>query len=127
MREVNIMTARPGEDRTSTFSLPAHIEANLTPVESAEKIASFFAKISQEYTPIDEDVSSPWMDVKKKLESEPCSHPQIEEFQVYENMKASKKTDSVPSDIPATILKEFLPEFTTPITAILKDAVENHT
>ena len=67
------------------------------------------------------------MEMKKKLDSEPCSQPKIEEFQLYENMKASKKTDSVPSNILATILKEFLPEFTTPITAILKDAVENHT
>ena len=42
-------------------------------------------------------------------------------------MKAAKITDSVPGDIPAAILKEFLPEFTTPITAIIKEAIETHT
>ena len=42
-------------------------------------------------------------------------------------MKKSKKTDSVPGDIPASILKEFLPEFALPINAILKEAVETHT
>ena len=42
-------------------------------------------------------------------------------------MKASKKTDSVPGDIPAPILKEFHPEFAAPVTAIIKDAIENHT
>jgi hypothetical protein len=42
-------------------------------------------------------------------------------------MKKAKKTDSVPGDIPSEIMKEFLPEFATPITAILKDAVETHT
>ena len=46
---------------------------------------------------------------------------------MYKNMKEAKKTDSVPGDIPATILKEFLPEFATPVTAILKQAVETHT
>ena len=42
-------------------------------------------------------------------------------------MKLSKKTDSVPGDIPKSILQEFLPEFSSPITAILREAVESHT
>ena len=42
-------------------------------------------------------------------------------------MKKSKKTDSVPGDVPSDILKEFLPEFSTPVTAILKEAVATHT
>ena len=41
-------------------------------------------------------------------------------------MKAAKKTDSVPGDIPAAILQEFLPEFTSPITAILRGSVLSH-
>ena len=41
-------------------------------------------------------------------------------------MKASKKTDSVPGDIPSSILKEFLPEFASPVTSILKEAVRTH-
>ena len=35
-------------------------------------------------------------------------------------------TDSVPGDVPASILKDFLPEFTTPITSILREAVRSH-
>ena len=42
-------------------------------------------------------------------------------------MKASKKTDSVPGDIPKTILQEFLPEFASPVTAILRESVQSHT
>ena len=41
-------------------------------------------------------------------------------------MKASKKTDSVPGDIPSSILKEFLPEFASPVTSILREAVRTH-
>ena len=67
------------------------------------------------------------MDVQAQLDKAPCSHPIIEEHIVYQNMKNAKKTDSVPGDIPAEILKEFLPEFATPITAILKQSVETHT
>ena len=67
------------------------------------------------------------MDVQEKLTEAPCSHPQIEEHQIYEQMNAAKKTDSVPGDIPSSILKEFLPEFVAPVTTILKQAVETHT
>ena len=42
-------------------------------------------------------------------------------------MKASKKTDSVPGDIPKTVLQEFLPEFASPVTAILWESVQSHT
>ena len=31
--------------------------------------------------------------------------------------------DSLPGDIPARILKEFLPEFALPVTAILREAI----
>ena len=124
IHEANRLSARPGEDRSTTFSLPNHVDANFTPKESAEAIAEYFSKISQEYTPIEEDKSARWMEVQRKIEQTSCSHPVIFEHEIYENMKASKKTDSVPGDIPAAILKEFLPEFTTPVTAIIRAAIE---
>ena len=127
IKEANRLSARPGEDISPSFTLPNHVDADLTPEESAEKIADFFSKISQEYTPIEEDKSARWMDVKKKLEETGCTHPTIMEHEIFENMKGAKITDSVPGDIPAPILKEFLPEFTTPIIAIIKEAIETHT
>ena len=47
-------------------------------------------------------------------------------MQSYTYRRAAKKTDSVPADIPAAILQEFLPEFTSPITAILRESVMSH-
>ena len=94
---------------------------------SQQRIVKYFSQISQEYTPIEEDISACWMEVQSNLNEAPCIHPQIEEHQIYQQMKAAKKTDSVPGDIPASILKEFLPELAAPVTAILKQAVETHT
>ena len=69
IREANRLNARPGEDQSPTFSLPSHVDANLSPIESAEAIADFYlSKIRQEYTPIEEDISAPWMDVKRKIQ-----------------------------------------------------------
>ena len=126
IREASRMSARPGDDNSEPFTLPSHIDANLIAEESTEAIVTFFSKISKEYTPIEQDKSAQWMEVKARLEASPCDHPVIEEHSVYENMKAAKKTGSVPGDIPVSILKEFLPEFTTPITAILREAVTSH-
>ena len=112
-QEAKRVSARPGEDVTGKFSQPNHVDDNLTPEQSAEKIADYFSKISKEYTPIEEDQSAQWMEAQDILNSEQCSHIHIQEYEVYQNMKAAKKTDSVPGDIPSTILKEFLPEFTS--------------
>ena len=126
-KEANRLSARPGEDSSTTFSLPSHVDANFTPKESAEAIAEYFFKISQEYTPIEEDKSARWIDVQKMMKQTSCSHPVIFEHEIFENMKAAKKTDSVPGDVPAAILKKFLPEFTSPVTAIIREAIETHT
>jgi hypothetical protein len=125
MAEAKRMSARPGEDVSSTFLLPNHLDRNLTAKESAEEIADYFAKISQEFTPVEEDALPEYLTTR--LESDDCEHPAIREEDTYERMKKSKKTDSVPGDIPAAVLKEFLPEFALPINAILKEAVATHT
>ena len=127
IKDANRLSARPGEDGSSSFSLPNHVDANFSPKESAEAIAEYFSKISLEFTPIEEDKSARWMDVQKTMEQASCSHPVIYEHEIFENMKAAKKTDSVPGDIPSSILKEFLPEFASPVASIIKEAIETHT
>ena len=126
MREAKRISLRPGDDSSTTFTLPAHIDSNFTAQQSAEAIAEYFSKISQEFTPIEEDQSASWLEAETKLNNEPCCHPSILEHQIYNNMKASNITDSVPGDIPARILKEFLPEFAFPVTNIIKEAVSSH-
>ena len=69
------MTARPGDDLTSNFVLPNHLELNLSTQESAERINAFFSSISQEYAHL-EIVDLPDR-VRMKLDSDPCEHPII--------------------------------------------------
>ena len=54
-KEAKRMSARPGDNTSNSFTLPSHIDRNLTTEDSAEEIVEYFAKISQEFTPIEED------------------------------------------------------------------------
>ena len=107
MRKAQALSSIPGEEVSSTFSLPNHIEQNLSAKQSAEKLVKYFSSISQEFTPLQEDTLPD--KVEQRLSSDPGEHPNILEHEVYKNMKESKKTDTVPGDVPAAILKEFLP------------------
>ena len=84
--------------------------------QSVDKINVLFSAISQEYKHLEiEDLPER---VKVKLISDTCEHPNVDELEVYLDLKGSKKTASTPLDIPIPILKEFLPEFAAPVTAI---------
>ena len=118
------LSARPGQDNSTSFTLPNHIDANLTADQSAQEICSFFSSISKEYKPL--DITSLPERVKLKLNGLDCSHPIVHDHEVYKDMLHAKKTDSVPGDIPKKILNEFLPEFTAPIANIIRASIEAH-
>ena len=124
IRHTSSLCARPGDVSSKSFILPDHLERGLTELESAEEIADFFSKISQEYNPLNID-SLPDR-VKTKLLSDPCDHLVFEEHEVYQELLSGKKTCNVPGDIPIDILNEFLPEFITPITAIFNCTFSTH-
>ena len=56
LKHVKTLTACPGEAVSFTFSLPNHVEENLTAFESSDRICEFFSTISQEYTPLNVDL-----------------------------------------------------------------------
>ena len=63
------MSSQPGDcSEDDSFDLLAHLEDNLTNEESREKIANHFAKISQEYTPLDINLLP--RNVQDKIKSE---------------------------------------------------------
>ena len=100
------------------------MEKGLSDLESAEVIADFFSKISQEYDPL--DVNSLPERVRQKLDTDSCDHPVFEEHEIFHELSSGKKTDSVPGDIPTDILEEFLPELCTPITKIINSSFSSH-
>ena len=124
IRQTAALLARPGDAPSKTFALPDHVERGLTELQSAEEIADFFSRISQEYDPL--DIPSLPERVQMKLENDPCDHLTFEEHDIYTELMSFKKTCSVPGDIPVDILTEFLPEIISPITHIFNKVFSSH-
>ena len=112
LKHVKRIAARPGDQTSTTFSLPKHVEDNLSALESSNKICEFFSSISQEYSPLNTETLP--QRVKDKLGNDPCSHPYLADHEVHDGLKKGKKTCSVPGDIPIKVINEFLPELTAP-------------
>ena len=125
LKHVKRIAARPGDQSCQTFSLPDHVEQNLSAFESSNKICEFFSAISQEYSPL--LIDSLPNRVQHKLTTDPCHHPHLADHTVYEALKKGKKTCSVPGDFPIKIVEEFLPELTAPVAAIFREAITSHT
>ena len=87
------MGAPPGEsEQEGSFTLQNHTDENLSTEESIERIANFFAEISQEYPPLDCNLLPDR--VREKLNSESVDQnqtPQLSESEVCKEIKSSKK------------------------------------
>ena len=116
------MGAQPGDCiDENTFTLPSH--ENLTAQQSAERIATYFSAISQEYPPL--DISSLPARVQTGLETDVVP-PVISEYDTYLKILSAKKPQSgVPGDMPSPIIKEFAPELATPVSKIISNIVKS--
>ena len=85
IQKTSSILARPRNSTNNTFELPEHVERGLSELESAEEIADFFSKISQEYDPLCIDTLPSHVQVR--LATEPCDHPSFEEHQIYKELK----------------------------------------
>ena len=110
--------AKPGDsENNSGFTLPNHLEENFSVEESAEQIAQHFAAISQEFPPLMK--SNLPEHVQEEINTEYEDIPILSEYEVYEQIKAAKKTKSqVPGDLPRRLVQEFAPELAFPATQI---------
>ena len=100
--------AQPGDCSSDegSFTLISHMEENLPKEESAERIAQHFAKISQEFPPIQATLLPD--EVKRKVAA-PISAsdlPEISDYEVYREIRKSKKPRSqVPGDLPRRLIQ----------------------
>ena len=122
------MGAPPGEaEDEGAFTLQTHSDQNLSTEESLEKIAEFFAQVSQEYPPLNCDMLPDRVRAKLKSESKDQNCiPQLLECDVYKQIKLSKKTNSmVPGDIPKPLIQEYSEYLARPMTKIYQKMLQS--
>ena len=117
--------ARPGENSTNTFTISSHADQGLKASQSAERIADHFAAISRDYEPVNVRNFPP--KIREELQSPDLTLvPRLEEFQVYNKIRKSKKPNSVvQGDIPKKLVQEFSVEIAKPASIIFNSILQN--
>jgi hypothetical protein len=104
-------------DQSSQGELIIECLKGLDPQEQVQKVADSFAKVSQEYGPVNIDELPAFLPAEKA--------PQVEVYQVYKRIQSQKKTRStLDMDIPHSLRKagaEFLAE---PLTDIFNSSLK---
>ena len=93
--------------------------------ELTDEIAHYFADISGNFVPIDRSLIPCITPPDAPFVSEVNCFP--EEHEVYALLKSSKKTASVPHDLPIVFIKEFLPELSKPAADIYCKSIASGT
>ena len=88
-------------------------EESKTDNDITEEIADFFSDISGHFTPVNRSFIPFITPTNTPFVSEVHCFP--EEHEVFKILQKSKKTCSVPEDLPIPFIKEFLPELSKPI------------
>ena len=89
------------------------INEEKTDQQLTDEISAYFAEISGNFSSIDRSLIPQIPPTNSPFVSEVPCFPQ--EHEIYTLLKKSKKTSSVPQDLPLPFLTEFLPELTKPI------------
>ena len=85
------MAAQPGDNMDEgSFTLISHLEDNLKPEESIEKIAQHFANISQEFLPLDFELLPADVQTKLSQQISESDLPRIEDHDVYQKIQKTK-------------------------------------
>ena len=108
------------------FTILSHQAENLTSEQSMRNILKYFTDISKEFHPL--DVPTLPVRVKVKLLDRSGFTPTIEDYQVYNAIKSTKKPRStcVPGDLPKKLIKEYSVEFAKPVAMIFRSILKSN-
>ena len=105
-------------DQTRTEEVSVDEISHLSNEDQAEAIADNFSKISNEYEPLNAS------DINLESSKVDTPVPVLQPHQVYEYLKKIRtKASTVKDDVPASIIKEFAVELSTPLADIINCSV----
>ena len=89
--------------------------------EITDEISKYFAEISGNFVPVDRSLLPFIPPPDTPFVSEVHNIP--EEYEIFNLLSSSKKTASVPGDLPVAVVKEFSAEITRPVWDIYKKSI----
>ena len=111
------LSLAPGENIETGFQLPHHLEEGLSSQQSVERIAEFFAHVSQEYSPLNVKELPP--NVQLHLEQDCVVRPNLSIHEVYTRIIRAKKPKGItPGDLPSKLTKSFPEHLALPASVI---------
>ena len=115
------MGSRLFENKQDGFQIKEHVELNLTPNQSAEKIANHFSSISQEFAPL--NLSTLPANVQSFLRTYDRNvAPKLSTFDVHSRIKKAKKPNGlVPGDLPKKLVQHCADTLSIPATIIFNE------
>ena len=111
------LSLAPGEPVESGFQLPQHVDEGLSGQQSVERIAEFFAHVSQEYSPLNVNELPPNVQLHLKQDHE--VRPDLSIHEVYTRIVRAKKPKGItPGDLPSKLTKSFPEQLAPPASFI---------
>ena len=125
-RILRTLGADPGNVQDKGFTLSNHQEAGLSVEEQRKEILQFFAKVSQEYLPLEEDRLPDEVREKISKGKLPETIPFLDHISIMEALRLTKHTMSkAPGDMPPSIRQEFYQWLAEPYRDILLEIVKS--
>ena len=117
---------RPGESgRRKEVVVPSYLEQKLSPGEAANRLACYFAAVSQTVEPLDETKFHPALRLELEEGRRSKTKPIITQHQVYCKMlRATKPHSSVLGDVPIPVLKKYPYLYSAPVTRIFNKIIQ---
>ena len=107
------LSLAPGEPVESGFQLPQHVDEGLSGQQSVERIAEFFAHVSQEYSPLNVNELPPNVQLHLKQDHE--VRPDLSIHEVYTRIVRAKKPKG---DLPYKLTKYFPEQLALPASFV---------
>ena len=118
---------RPGDTgRRKEVVVPSYVDQRLSPLEAADRLATYFAQVSQSVEPLDESKFYPALRLALEEGRNSRSKPVLTQHQVYRKMLVvTKPHSSVPGDIARPVIKRYPYLFANPVAKIFNKTIQS--
>ena len=120
---------RPGDTgKRKEVIVPEYVDQKLTPLQAADRLATYFSAVSQTVEPLDETKFHPALRLELERGRNSDTKPIITQHQVYcKLLRASKPHSSVPGDVARPVIRRYPYLYAAPVAKIFNKTIQSAT